>query len=280
VQLGDEGARGSIPPDLAPDELTLDVALELARRQAEGPQTLGDDPESGLPVFVLNGRFGPYVQLGETNGSSDKPRRASLFKTMQPESVTLQQALELLSLPRVVGAGDDGEEIVALNGRYGPYIKKGADTRSLDSEDKLLTVTLPEALALLATPKTRGRVAKPPIAELGESPDTGAAVRVLDGRFGAYVTDGATNATVPRGTDPEALTLPEAVALLRARAAAGPSKRATKKKAPAKKAPAKKAAKAKKAKKAKKAPGAKKADGDKVTAPPAMKVAKSTDGEG
>src|SRR5258707_15353275 len=149
---------------------------------------------------------------------------------MQPEPVTLEQALILLSLPRVCGTAEDGEEIVSLNGRYGPYIKKGSDTRSLDAEEKLLTVTRDEALALLATPKTRGgRTAKPPIAELGESPDTGAPIRVLEGRFGAYCTDGTTNATVPRGTNPEDLTLPEAVALLRARAAAGPSKRAAKK---------------------------------------------------
>jgi DNA topoisomerase-1 len=229
-------------------------------------------------VFVLTGRFGPYVQLGEHNGGNDKPHRASLFKSMQPESVTLEDALMLLSLPRVVGVGDDGEEIVALNGRYGPYIKKGSATRSLDSEDKLLTVSLGEALALLANPKTRGRVSKPPIAELGESPDTSTAVRVLDGRFGAYVTDGTTNATIPRGTDPEALTLPEAVALLRARAAAGPSKRAAKKTA-AKKAPAKKAkktTKAKKTAKATKTTKAKKLGVDTAASAPAMKAAKAT----
>jgi DNA topoisomerase-1 len=278
VQVGEDGARGSIPPDLAPDELTLELALELARRSAEGPQALGTDPKTDLPVFVLNGRFGPYVQLGEnTDVKGDKPPRASLFKTMQPETVTLEEALDLLSLPRVVGAGEDGEEIVALNGRYGPYIKKGSDTRSLDSEDKLLTVTLPEALALLATPKTRGRgAAKPPIAELGESPDTGAPIRVLDGRFGAYCTDGTTNATIPRGTDPESLTLPDAIALLRARAAAGPSKRV-------KKAPAKKKAVTKKkapAKKAKKPTKAKKASGEKSpSTAPTMKTAQVADSE-
>ncbi len=262
VQVGEEGVRASIPPDLAPDELTVELALELARRQAEGPQALGIDPDSGLSVYVLNGRFGPYVQLGEHTDGGDKPRRASLFKSMQPETVTLEQALQLLTLPRVVGTSDDGEEIVALNGRYGPYVKKGSDTRSLDSEEKLLTVTRDEALMLFAQPKRRGRgVAKPPLAELGESPDTGAAIRVLDGRFGPYVTDGTTNATVPRGTDPEAVTLAEAVALLRARAAAGPSKRA--KKAPAKKAAKKTAKKAAKAKKpaAKKVAKAKPAPG-------------------
>jgi DNA topoisomerase-1 len=282
VQIGEEGARGSIPPDLAPDELTLELAVDLARRQAEGPQALGEDPASGLKVFVLNGRFGPYVQLGELDPDApkgaEKPRRASLFKTMQPETVTLDDALRLLSLPRVVGAADDGEEIVALTGRYGPYIKKGSDTRSLDAEDKLLTITMPDALALLATPKTRGRAAaKPPIAELGESPDTGTTIRVLDGRFGPYVTDGTTNATVPRGTDPESVTLPDAIALLRARAAAGPSKRA-KKKAPAKKkAAAKKKTTAKKTAKKKATKKAAPKSGAPAEAPePAMRVTQSS----
>ena len=216
----------SLPPDLPPDELTVERALELIALQAEGPRSLGDDPESGLPVYVLTGRFGPYVQLGDQEpGSKTKPPRASLFKSMSVETVTIEDALGLLTLPRSVGVDAEGLEITAQNGRYGPYIKRETDSRSIDSEELLLTMTLEEALAVFAQPKQRrGRVAKPPLAELGEHPESGAPVRVLDGRFGAYVTDGTTNATVPRGRTPEELTLDEAVALLRARAEAGPSR--------------------------------------------------------
>jgi DNA topoisomerase-1 len=243
VQIDDSTA--SLPPDLAPDELTVELARELVARQAEGPHSLGADPETGLDVYVMNGRFGPYVQLGEQeHGSKHKPKRASLFKTMTPGSITLDEARALLALPRVVGLDGEGVEITAQNGRYGPYLKRGTDSRSLESEEQLLTITLGEALAVYAQPKRgRGRVAKPPIAELGEHPDTGAAVRVLDGRYGPYVTDGTTNATVPRGTDPAALTIDEAVALLRARADLAPARRGARgAKKPAKKS-TKKAAK-------------------------------------
>jgi DNA topoisomerase-1 len=219
VQVGD--ATASLPPDLAPDELTPAAAAELVSRQADGPRELGSDPDTGLPVYVTSGRFGPYVQLGDQEpGSKRKPKRASLFASMGPETLTLEQALALLRLPRVVGVDEDGVEIAAANGRYGPYIKRGSDTRSLESEEQLLSIDRDQALALLAQPKrARGRQARPPIAELGEHPDTGAAVRVLDGRYGPYVTDGSVNATVPRGSDPASLTLDDAVALLRARAA-------------------------------------------------------------
>jgi DNA topoisomerase-1 len=191
---------------------------------------------------------------------------------MELDSVTLEEALQLLSLPRVVGVDTDGEEITAQNGRYGPYIKKGTDSRSLGAEEQLFTVTLPEAQAIFAQPKQRrGRVAKPPIADLGPHPESGAPVRVLDGRFGPYITDGTTNATVPRGIQPEAVTMTEAVDLLAERAARGPTtKKATAKKSTAKKAPAKKStAKKTTAKKttAKKAP-AKRAT-RKATTPPA-----------
>jgi DNA topoisomerase-1 len=211
---------------------------------------LGNDPESGLLVLALNGRFGPFVQLGEMEeGSKEKPKRASLFASMQPDSVTLDEAVQLLSLPRVVGLDAEGTEITAQNGRYGPYLKKGTDSRSLESEEQLFTVTLEQADVIFAQPKRRGgRQAKAPIAELGPHPDTGAAVRVLDGRFGPYVTDGTTNATVPRGVEPESLDLAQGVELLREREARGP--------APAKK--AKKAAGTKGAKK--------KATGTKVVA--------------
>ncbi|HWS45870.1 MAG TPA: type I DNA topoisomerase, partial [Acidimicrobiia bacterium] len=233
VQRG-ESETASLPPEIAPDELTVEFALDLIAKQAEGPRSLGTDPESGLAVYVLTGRFGPYVQLGEQEeGTKRKPKRASLFATMTPDSVTLDEALKLLSLPRVVGADVEGREIVASPGRFGPYLKRSdGETRSLAAEEQLFSVTLPEAEALYAQPKMRrGRQQKPPIAELGANPDNGQLVHVLDGRYGPYVTDGNVNATVPRGTDPAALSLDEAVGLLRARAEAAPAKarRATKK---------------------------------------------------
>ena len=245
IERGDE--KAPIPAELAPDELTPEKAEELLAKGGGGPRELGDDPETGLPVLVLNGRFGPFVQLGEQpEGSKEKPKRASLFASMEPDTVTLDEALQLLALPRVVGVDADGEEVTAQNGRYGPYIKKGTDSRSLGAEHELFTVTLEQAQAIFAQPKQgRGRVAKPPIADLGPHPETGAPVRVLDGRFGPYITDGATNATVPRGMQPEAVTMAEAVELLAERAARGPAK----KKAPAKKAAVKKTAKKSTAKK-------------------------------
>ncbi len=256
----EDNETASLPPDIAPDELTVAIALDLIAKQSEGPRALGTDPETELPIFVLTGRFGPYVQLGEQQeGTKKKPKRASLFSAMTPETVTLEDALQLLSLPRLVGTDSEGREILASPGRFGPYLKRSDnDTRSLTSEDQLLTMTLAEAEALYAQPKMRrGRQQKPPLAELGENPDNGQPVRVLEGRYGVYVTDGEINATVPRGNDPAALTLDEAVGLLRARAEAGGGKKKAKKaaKKPAKKVakkPAKKAAK-KPAKKAAKA---------------------------
>jgi DNA topoisomerase-1 len=169
------------------------------------------------------------------DGSKEKPKRASILSTMQTDTITLDEALALLALPRVVGVSE-GAEITALNGRYGPYLKKGDDSRSLDSEEQLFSVTLEQAEAIFAQPKQRrGRAAKPPIAALGAHPDSGANVRVLDGRFGPYVTDGTINATVPRGVEPSSIDLEQAVELLREREARGPAqKRPAKKKAPAK----------------------------------------------
>jgi DNA topoisomerase-1 len=256
LQRGDD--RASLPEDVAPDELTVEVATELLERKRDDGRVLGVDPATSLPVIARDGRYGPYVQLGElVDGSKTKPKTASLLKTMFLDTVNLEDGLLLLSLPRVVGVDVDGVEITALNGRYGPYLTKDTDSRSLDSEDQMFTVTLGQAQTIFAQPKQRrGRVAKPPLAELGPHPDNGATIRVLDGRFGPYATDGTTNASLPRGTDPETLTTEEAVALLRAREAKGPSKRPAKKKAAAKKtvkkAPAKKAV-------AKKAPAKKSA---------------------
>jgi DNA topoisomerase-1 len=241
IERGD--ARAPIPFDVAPDELTPVLADEILARGSGGPRALGDDPDSGLTVLVLTGRFGPFVQLGEQpDGSKEKPKRASLLSTMDPATITLDEALALLSLPRVVGVDTDGAEITAQNGRYGPYLKKGTDSRSLATEDQLFSVTLEEASAIFAQPKQRrGRVAKPPLAELGAHPESGAPVRMLDGRFGPYVTDGATNASIPRGVDIASVTLDQAVELLRERAARAPATKRTARKAPAKKGAARKA---------------------------------------
>jgi DNA topoisomerase-1 len=202
-------------------------------------------------VLARAGRFGPYVQLGEMDaGSKDKPRTASLFKTMALDTVTLEEALRLLTLPRVVGTDpSDGEEIVAANGRYGPYIKKGTDTRSLEAEEQLFTLTIDEALAVLAQPKLRGRrAAAPPLKEFGPDPDTGTPIVLKEGRFGPYLTDGTTNVSLPRGETVEGMTPERAVELLAEKRAKGPAPR----KRGAKKAPAKKKAAAKKKAPAKK----------------------------
>jgi DNA topoisomerase-1 len=282
VQRG-EDERASLPPDLAPDELTVEVAARLIEQQAEGPQALGDDPASGLPVFVMNGRFGPYVQLGDIESAPDgKPRRASLLQSMSPGTVTLEQALQLLSLPRTVGVDAEGVEITAHQGRYGPYLKRGTDSRSLETDEQLFTVTLEQALGIFAQPKRgRGRAVKPPLAELGEHPESGVAVRVLDGRYGPYVTDGTTNATVPRGTDPTALTLDEAIALLRERAERAPAKKSAKK--AAKKSVKKAAKKAKKTAKKGTKKAAKKAakkPAKNAGAPSASASSRNGDGDG
>jgi DNA topoisomerase-1 len=244
LQHGED--RVSIPDDLAPDELTIERAEELLAAPSND-RTLGEHPETGLPILVRAGRFGPYIQLGELVEGGEKPRTSSLFASMSPATITFEEALDLLRIPRVVGVDpESGQDIVAHNGKFGPYLKKGTDTRSLTSEDQILSVTLDEALALFAQPKTRGgRNAKGPLREMGADPDTGLPMVVKDGRFGPYVTDGTTNASLRRGDDVETLTVERAAELLAERRAAGPSTRkkaAAKKKAPAKKAAAKKTA--------------------------------------
>jgi len=258
LQRGDE--TGNIPDDVTPDELTVERCLELLAVPKEG-RVLGEHPTEGLPIFVKSGRFGPYVQLGEHDDETGfKPKMASLFKSMEPATVTLEDAVELLSLPRVVGTDpESGEEITAQNGKFGPYIKRGTDSRSIESEEQLLTISLDDCLRIFALPKMRrGQTPKPPLKEVGPDPDSGRPIVVKDGRFGPYVTDGETNASLRKGDIVEELTMERALELLADRRAAGPSKKkAAAKKAPAKKAAAKKAP-AKKAA-AKKAPARKKA---------------------
>jgi DNA topoisomerase-1 len=266
---GDDADTVSIPDDVPPDELTVDRAVELLEAPS-GDRELGRHPDSGLPVLLKAGRFGPYVQEGEHDDETGfKPRTASLFRDMDPATVTLEQVLPLLALPREVGVDPaDGQVITAQNGRYGPYIKKGGDSRSLEQESQLLTITLDEALRVLAEPKRRrGQSAKGPLKELGADPDTERPIVVKEGRFGPYVTDGETNASLRKGDSVEEIDLPRALELLADRRARGPAKKkapakkaAAKKKAPAKKAAAKKAAAKKKAP-AKKAPATKKAPG-------------------
>jgi DNA topoisomerase-1 len=252
----------SVPEELPPDELTVEKALELLAAPS-GDREIGVDPESGLPVIAKAGRYGPYVQLGDIEpGGKEKPRTSSLFKTMTIEALTLDDALRLLSLPRVVGVDPaDGEEITAQNGRYGPYLKKGSDSRSLESEEQLLTITVEEALAVYAQPKTFGRrAAAAPLRELGPDPVSEAPVVVKEGRFGPYVTDGETNASLRKGDSVEEITIERAAELLQIRRETAPAK--GRKKAGAKKAAPKKATKKTTAKKA----GAKKA-GAKKAAP-------------
>jgi DNA topoisomerase-1 len=222
VERGDE--RASVPDDLAPDELTAERAQELLATPSGAERSLGKHSETGLEVVVRVGRYGPYVTEVLPEGSEGKPRTASLFAEMSPETLTLAEAEQLLTLPRTL-EGTDGQEIVVSNGRYGPYVKRGSETRSLESEAQLLTLTVPEAEAILAEPKQRrGRgAAKPPLKELGPDPSSGKPLVVKDGRFGPYVTDGETNASLRRGDDVEGLTLERALELLAERRAKGPA---------------------------------------------------------
>ncbi|WP_300383122.1 type I DNA topoisomerase [uncultured Nocardioides sp.] len=247
------GVRANVPDDLPPDELTLEKAKELLANPAGEEIDLGAHPETGLRVVAKNGRFGPYVTelLPEDAPKSAKPRTGSLFKSMSLDSISLDDAVKLLSLPRVVGEDpESGDEITAQNGRYGPYLKKGSDSRSLTSEDQLFTITLDEALRIYAQPKQRGRAAAaPPLKELGNDPVSGQPVVVKSGRFGEYVTDGEYNATLRKDDTVEDLTLERAAELLAERRARGPAKKGAKKgakkttkKAAAKKSTAKKAA--------------------------------------
>ena len=242
LERGDD--RAPIPDALAPDELSLEKALELIAK-GSGPQELGTDPETSKTVYVKTGRFGPYVQLGD-NEDGEKPKMKSLLPGMTPEEVTLEEALKLLHLPRSVGkCPETGEEVLVDFGRYGPYIRRGTDTRSLDAPELVFTVELDAALAKLKEEKPRGRSRGPKVLkELGNHPESKEPIKVLSGRYGPYVSDGTTNASVPRGTDPQSVDLAAALELIRARQAAGPAKKKRKKKA-AKKTATKKTSKKK-----------------------------------
>ena len=242
---GEAGApvRANVPDDLPPDELTVAKAKELLANPAGEEQVVGNHPETGLQIVAKNGRFGPYVTevLPEDAPKSAKPRTGSLFKSMTLDTVSLEEAVKLLDLPRVVGTDEDGTEITAQNGRYGPYLKKGTDSRSLTSEDQIFDITLDQAKAIYAQPKQRGRgAATPPLKELGNDPVSGQPVIVKAGRFGEYVTDGEYNATLRKDDTVESITLERAAELLAERRERGPAKKAAKK--GAKKAPAKKTA--------------------------------------
>ncbi|MFD7204128.1 type I DNA topoisomerase [Streptomyces sp. NPDC059893] len=275
--------RADVPEDLAPDELTVEYAEELLAKPS-GDFELGADPVSGNQIIAKDGRYGPYVTevlpegTPKTGKNAVKPRTASLFKSMSIDTVTLDDALKLMSLPRVVGADAEGVEITAQNGRYGPYLKKGTDSRSLETEEQLFAITLEEALAIYAQPKQRGRAAaKPPLKELGEDPVSGKPVVVKDGRFGAYVTDGETNATLRSSDSVEEITPERGYELLAEKRAKGPAKKTAKKaakKAPAKKAPAKKTAAKKTA--ASKTTAAKKTAASKTTAAKKTTAKKAT----
>jgi DNA topoisomerase-1 len=238
VQKGD--LRASIPDDMPPDELTVERALELLNKTSD-ERLLGQHPETGEPILARSGRYGPYVTTQPLDGGEIKT--ASLFKDMKIEEITLDDAVRLLTLPRVLGvdAANNNEEITAQNGKYGPYVKRGTESRSMESEAALFTITLDEALALLAQPKTRGRrAAAAPLREVGADPASGKPMVVREGRFGPYVTDGETNASLRKGDSIEELTVDRAAELLAERRARGPA--APKKRAAAKRAPAKKTA--------------------------------------
>ena len=212
LERGDQ--RASLPADVAPDEMTAARAEELLAQPDS--RSLGADPDTGREIVVKSGRYGPYVTDVLPDGTDEKPRTASLFASMSPETMSLDDALRVLSLPRVLGALD-GEDVTAQNGRYGPYIKKGSESRSLEREEQLFTVTLEEAKALFAQPpQRRGRrgATRAPLRELGDDPTTGRAIVLREGRFGPYVTDGESNASLRRGDTAEGMTAERAVELL------------------------------------------------------------------
>ncbi len=227
-QIGDEVVRVSLPESMPPAELSSETALKLLQSKDETPNALGKHPTTGEPIYLLNGRFGPYVQLGD-GAEGGKPKRASLLKGMNPEEVTLETALALLSLPRTLGVHpNDGLEVVAAVGRFGPFVRHGEEFRSLAVFDNVLTIDLSRALELLSQPKSaRARKAPEAIRELGTHPNTGEKITVMDGRFGYYLKVGELNVTLPRGTNPMTISMEAALPLIAAKAAEPPKARKT-----------------------------------------------------
>lgn len=265
-----EPRRVNIPEDLAPDELTPAKAQELIDAPVAGDRVLGENPANGKLIIVKDGRFGPYVQeidppaeeevdpetgevrdavvetpapkkRGTKKVAAPKPRTASLFKSMSVDEIDLDTALRLLELPREVGIDPESEQMItAQNGRYGPYLKKGTDSRTLSSEQQIFDITLEEALAVYAQPKYGARAASSALKEFDADPTSGKPIKLKDGRFGPYVTDGEVNATVPRGEDAMEITFERAVQLLADKRAKGPAAKRTTRRTTTKKAPAKK----------------------------------------
>jgi len=222
VQVGEggPGRTASLPEDVAPADLTVERALELVRAKAEGPRTLGTDPDTGMSVFVMNGRYGAYVQLGETpeGKKAEKPKRASLQGAMTESTVTLDEALKLLSLPRTVGTHpDDGAAILANFGRFGPYLKHNDEFRSLETEEQVFDIDLDRAVEILRAPKQSRRRQSTQKKVLRELTHEGSTIKLLSGRYGPYVTDGSVNASLPKSSNPDALTFAQATELLAAR---------------------------------------------------------------
>ncbi len=230
--------RASVPDMVAPDEMNVERALTLLVEAAKGPASLGSHPEFNLPIYLKKGRFGPYIQLGDQGEGEERPKMASLLPGMTPETVTLDLAVQILALPRLLGKTEAGEDVFASAGRYGPYVKAGAETRSIPMDQMSpLTMTLEQALELLKQPRRRGRASAQPstLKEVGKHPVSELMMVIKSGRYGPYVTDGKVNASLPKGLDPQSLTVADAVNLLEQRVAklAAEEGQPTKKKKPA-----------------------------------------------
>ena len=228
IQRGDGGPENTatIPNDMTYEELDVEKALELLRHKERSSEALGNDPATGLPVFALLGPYGPYVQLGEKTETNKKPKRASLPKGMNLEQVDIKTAVRLLSLPRELGTNPERVEAVLVAvGRFGPFVKCGEEFRSLEAGDDVYAITRERALELLAQPKKSRRMTKTVLATLGADPATEKPIELCEGRYGPFVTNGEVNASLPKGVNPGAFTLEQALDLLSAAKDRPPSRR-------------------------------------------------------